>query len=347
MAKIYRWGGNNLQIIIVAINMTTTMEKDRILTPAVIAAVTFLHVGLVALLWHAHKPPMAEITHIEFIDLGSLGGGDGSPEGGGAPAAPEPPKPQPEPPKPKPKVEPPKPKPKPVEPEKPIIKPVVTKKAEADIQQPKEKPKPVEKPKPIEKPKPEPKPEVKPEPKPEVKPEPKPEPKSEPKAEKPVAKAEKPSEKSGGEAKNTEAGAKGSGGSGESKGSGKGSKGEGSGRGEGSGSGSGGKKGDDGDGKGGNGGGNEAGSSRSNPIKGGTCQIPEPSYPPNALESGDEGTVRLQVLAQPGGKIVSAKVIKSSGSASLDREARKAALKASCKASVWTEFIVPVSFTSK
>lgn len=311
--------------------MATTMKKDRILTPVVIAAVTFLHVGLVSLLWHAPKASMSEISHIEFVDLGSLGGGDGSPEGGGKPAVPETPKPQSEPPKPKPKMVPPKPQLKPVEPEKPMIKPVVSKKAEADIQQPKEKTKPVEKPKPIEKPKPEPKPE----PKQEVK--------TEPKAEKPVAKAEKPSERSGGEAKSTEADGKGSG---ESKGSGKGSKGEGSGRGEGSGSGSGGRKGDEGDGKGGEGGGNEKGSSRSSPMKGGTCQIPQPDYPATARESGAEGTVRLLVLTQPGGKIVSAKVIKTSGNASLDREARKAALRASCQSSVWTEYTVPVSFTS-
>lgn len=96
------------------------MDKKRILTPAVVTSVALIHVGLVALLWHAHKPPPVEMANIEFVDLGDFGGGDGSPEGEGAPAAPEP---TPEQPKPKPK-----PKPKPVEPPKPVIKPVVTKK---------------------------------------------------------------------------------------------------------------------------------------------------------------------------------------------------------------------------
>ena len=150
------------------------MNKERILNPTVVAAVALLHVGLMSLLWRAHVPPPVEVEHIEFVDLGDFGGGDGNAEGAGSPAPaenPAPPQPQPEPPKPKPKpkkVEP--PKPKPVERPKPVIKPVVTKKADADIEQPKEKPKPVEKPipqpeeKPVEPPKPveKPAPEFKP-----------------------------------------------------------------------------------------------------------------------------------------------------------------------------------------
>lgn len=66
------------------------MDKKRILTPAVVTSVALIHVGLVALLWHAHKPPPVEMANIEFVDLGDFGGGDGSPEGEGAPAAPEP-----------------------------------------------------------------------------------------------------------------------------------------------------------------------------------------------------------------------------------------------------------------
>ena len=65
------------------------MDKKRILTPAVVTSVALIHVGLVALLWHAHKPPPVEMANIEFVDLGDFGGGDGSPEGEGAPAAPE------------------------------------------------------------------------------------------------------------------------------------------------------------------------------------------------------------------------------------------------------------------
>ena len=84
------------------------MDKKRILTPAVVTSVALIHVGLVALLWHAHKPPPVEMANIEFVDLGDFGGGDGSPEGEGAPASPEPTPEQPKP----------KPKPKPVEPPK-------------------------------------------------------------------------------------------------------------------------------------------------------------------------------------------------------------------------------------
>ena len=54
------------------------MDKKRILTPAVVTSVALIHVGLVALLWHAHKPPPVEMANIEFVDLGDFGGGDGS-----------------------------------------------------------------------------------------------------------------------------------------------------------------------------------------------------------------------------------------------------------------------------
>ena len=43
----------------------------------------------------------------------------------------------------------------------------------------------------------------------------------------------------------------------------------------------------------------DRGSSRANPVKGGTCHIPKPPYPPIAAENGDTGTVMLSVwLAQ-------------------------------------------------
>ena len=66
------------------------MDKERILTPAVVVSVALLHLAMVALLWQAHKPPVVETENIEFVDLGDFGGGDGAPEGAGAPAAPEP-----------------------------------------------------------------------------------------------------------------------------------------------------------------------------------------------------------------------------------------------------------------
>ena len=49
------------------------MDKKRILTPAVVTSVALIHVGLVALLWHAHKPPPVEMANIEFVDLGDFG----------------------------------------------------------------------------------------------------------------------------------------------------------------------------------------------------------------------------------------------------------------------------------
>ena len=120
------------------------MKKEHILTPSVFALVALLHIGLMSLLWQSAKPAQVTVQHIEFVDLGALGSGGGQPES--APAPPPPPKVVP-------------PKPRPLEPAKPVLKPVVTKNDKADIRQVPEKPKPVEQPKP--KPKqetPEPKP---------------------------------------------------------------------------------------------------------------------------------------------------------------------------------------------
>ena len=120
------------------------MKNEHILTPSVFALVALLHIGLMSLLWQSAKPAQVTVQHIEFVDLSDLGSGGGQPES--APAPPPPPKVVP-------------PKPRPVEPAKPVLKPVVTKNDKADIRQVPEKPKPVEQPKP--KPKqetPEPKP---------------------------------------------------------------------------------------------------------------------------------------------------------------------------------------------
>ena len=120
------------------------MKKEHILTPSVFALVALLHIGLMSLLWQSAKPAQVTVQHIEFVDLSDLGSGGGQPES--APAPPPPPKVVP-------------PKPRPLEPAKPVLKPVVTKNDKADIRQVPEKPKPVEQPKP--KPKqetPEPKP---------------------------------------------------------------------------------------------------------------------------------------------------------------------------------------------
>ena len=120
------------------------MKNEHILMPSVFALVALLHIGLLGLLWQSVKPAQVTVQHIEFVDLSDLGSGGGQLE-----SAPAPP----------PKVVP--PKPRPVEPAKPVLKPVVTKNDKADIRQAPEKPKPVEQPKPKPKPKqeaPEPKP---------------------------------------------------------------------------------------------------------------------------------------------------------------------------------------------
>lgn len=307
------------------------MNKERILNPTVVAAVALLHVGLMSLLWRAHVPPPVEVEHIEFVDLGDFGGGDGNAEGAGSPAPaenPAPPQPQPEPPKPKPKpkkVEP--PKPKPVERPKPVIKPVVTKKADADIEQPKEKPKPVEKPipqpeeKPVEPPKP-------------VE---KPAPEFKPAAESPTTDTYVRSSRAAG----GKEGGKGQGG--EGGGLGKGFKGEGTGRGLGDGPGSGGRPGDHGSGTGGEGGGTGPGSSRGNPIQS-SGMIPTPPYPQLSEENGEEGTVVVNVLVAPGGNIVSVTKVKGSGYPRLDRAAMNAARVGSYKTKGWMNFRGTVVF---
>lgn len=309
------------------------MNKERILNPTVVAAVALLHVGLMSLLWRAHVPPPVEVEHIEFVDLGDFGGGDGNAEGAGSPAPaenPAPPQPQPEPPKPKPKpkkVEP--PKPKPVERPKPVIKPVVTKKADADIEQPKEKPKPVEKPipqpeeKPVEPPKP-------------VE---KPAPEFKPAAESPTTDTYVRSSRAG--AAGGKEGGKGQGG--EGGGPGKGFKGEGTGRGLGDGPGSGGRSGDHGSGTGGEGGGTGPGSSRGNPIQS-SGMIPTPPYPQLSEENGEEGTVVVNVLVAPGGNIVSVTKVKGSGYPRLDRAAMNAARVGSYKTKGWMNFRGTVVF---
>ena len=311
------------------------MNKERILNPTVVAAVALLHVGLMSLLWRAHVPPPVEVEHIEFVDLGDFGGGDGNAEGAGSPAPaenPAPPQPQPEPPKPKPKpkkVEP--PKSKPVERPKPVIKPVVTKKADADIEQPKEKPKPVEKPipQPEEKPVEPPKPVEKPAPAPEFK----------PAAESPTTDTYVRSSRAG--AAGGKEGGKGQGG--EGGGSGKGFKGEGTGRGLGDGPGSGGRPGDHGSGTGGEGGGTGPGSSRGNPIQS-SGMIPTPPYPQLSEENGEEGTVVVNVLVAPGGNIVSVTKVKGSGYPRLDRAAMNAARVGSYKTKGWMNFRGTVVF---
>lgn len=280
------------------------MENERIITPAVFALMALLHVGLVSVLWRTATPTQGVVEHIEFIDLGALGGGDGEPEGSAAAVPPPPPKAEP------------KPKPKVAEPPKPVIKPVVTKNEQADIRQKIEKPKPVEKPKV----------EAKPVPKPAPESEPKPEPRPQPAKTESLPSQGKQAQR--GSEGQTQHEGRGHGGAGNAEGRGS-SKGEGSGSNSGNGVGA--------------GGGSGPGSSAGNAIKA-TGSIPRPPYPTLALENGEEGTVVLKVLVAPNGSVSNVKIAKGSGSKRLDRAASQAARGGRFQPKGWTEYTIPVVF---
>ncbi|MCS4534160.1 energy transducer TonB [Neisseria montereyensis] len=291
------------------------MKNERILPPTALVLVTFLHMGVIALAWQIRQPAQVGMEQIEFIDLGDFGGGDGTPEGAGSPAPEESPPAPPQPEPPKPKVQP-KPKPKPVVKRKDTIKPVITKKAKADIRKPK--------------PEPDPKPEPKPDPKP----------KTPEKSTEDAAKKEEPQKATGNQVTAQNGTGNGAGRS-ETQGKGSGSNGTGTGRGLGRGEGSGSKTGS-GHGSG-SGGGTGAGSSRGNPNRA-TGSIPRPPYPPLSREMEEEGTVRLAVLVSPDGKVANVRIAKSSGHVRLDRAAQKAAQSGRFRPNGWTEYSVSVQF---
>lgn len=97
------------------------MKKEHILTPSVFALVALLHIGLMSLLWQSAKPAQVTVQHIEFVDLSDLGSG-GQPEAR-LRRLPKWCRPS-----------------RPLEPAKPVLKPVVTKNDKADIRQVPEKP---------------------------------------------------------------------------------------------------------------------------------------------------------------------------------------------------------------
>lgn len=277
------------------------MKNERLLTPIVFVGVLLAHIGFGVLLWHLrpeeHQP---QIDEIEFVDLSSLGGSSGGGAGGKPEDAPAPPEPPPTPP-PEKKQEKPKKKEQ-AKPEKPKIKPVITKKEKADIRVPKEKPK--------EEPKPE-----------KIKPEPKPEPK--PETKQPSANAANkgqsdkpplytaPDGKGGGQGQGKAGKSDGKGGEGGSK--------DGTGKGNGKGDGDG-----DGNGKG-NGIGDGQGSSAGNPVVKAGGRLATPPYPSLSQENSEEGTVIMDVLVEPSGRVSKVTVVKSSGYNRLDTAAKKAA----------------------
>lgn len=283
------------------------MKIER-LTPTTFALVALLHLGLVSLLWQTSKPEQLTAEQIEFVDLGDLGGGDGTPAQPAA-AVQSPPPPEQSQPKPKEKLIAPK----------SVLKPVITHKEAADLNQQdkyqekvQEKPERVEKPKAVEK----------------AKPIEKTQPVEEHKVvEKSKQVAAKVSTERGNESEHT-------GGQQSDR------PGRGSGRGEGHGSGSGNANGGSGSGVGG---GSGPGSSASNAVEA-TGSIPRPPYPAMSLENSEEGTVVLKVLVSPEGGIVKVNVAKSSGHHRLDSAAVKAAHSGHFRAKGWTEYTVPVAF---
>ena len=62
--------------------------------------------------------------------------------------------------------------------------------------------------------------------------------------------------------------------------------------------------------------------------EGGYITIPNPKYPPEALQNGEEGTVKLAVIVDTDALVKDVIIIQSSGSGILDNAAKNAARKA-------------------
>ena len=63
-------------------------------------------------------------------------------------------------------------------------------------------------------------------------------------------------------------------------------------------------------------------------IDGGYIQLPKPKYPPEALQKGEEGTVKLAVIVDTDAVVKDVIIIQSSGSEILDEASKNAARKA-------------------
>lgn len=294
------------------------MKTDRLFQSAVISVVSLIHVGLIMLGWQAAKlPEPVTVDNLTFIDLGTPEGDD-QPKAEGAPA----PLPKAAEPPPPPKQETPKPKPKTAEPPKPVEPPVKTV-VRDDVKPDVAAAKPL-----TPKPPPEPVKEVKPDPKPPAEP---------PK----TAAATPPANTAGGNpnAANRAENAPAGGGGGTDPDS------------KVPGNSGGGTKGADGKGAKGPGDGQKSGGPGSTSIVDGSyVNLPAPPYPPLALENGEEGTVRIEVIVEADGRISSAKIVKRSGSTRLDNAALKAARGANIRPKVIngepvrSRFITPFNF---
>lgn len=87
------------------------------------------------------------------------------------------------------------------------------------------------------------------------------------------------------------------------------------------------------------------------PIEdGGYINLPAPPYPTEALENGEEGTTRVEIVVEPDGRVSSTKIVKSSGFKRLDETALKAAQAGNIKPKsingqpVRSRFVAPFTF---
>lgn len=299
------------------------MKNQRLLNPSVTLLVSLLHAGLIAAGWQAAQPAEpVTVDNLTFIDLGSPEG-DNRPKAEGAPA-PLPETPQTAPPKPEqPKPKQAEPRKAPAEPAEAPVKTVVRNDVKPDLAAPKPK-------------------EPQPQPLPQAQSQPDPAPRRE-QEQKPAAEPPRqvtaPAAGGSPNAANRSADAPADGGGGTDPNS-KVPQNSG-----------GGSKGAEGKGAKGPGGGNEGGGQGGNSIvDGGYVTLPMPPYPQLAMENGDEGTVRVEVIVEANGRISSAKVVKSSGSTILNNAALKAARSANIKPKmingepVRSRFITPFNF---
>lgn len=289
------------------------MKKYRPLKAGVIAGVTFVHVGLIALAWEAVKPQEPVVVeHLTMVDLGALGS-----------AAPPPPSVEevvqkvaemPE----KPKLEAPK------------IKAVERNDKPADLKK-EVKPEPVKKNVHSKPDKPEVKPKEKVDPPKPTEQAPRAD--TNKQAETPKVENTKPAVNSSSQGQadgqvDGEAGGKAGGQAGaKGNGSGKGKSGSGEGAGGGSGAGAGGST-----------------------VNGGYITRPAPKYPQLSLENGEEGKVEIIITVEPNGSVSSATFARRSGFRRLDNAAMAAVKGAKYQPhvvngqAVRTQFTVGINF---
>ena len=81
-------------------------------------------------------------------------------------------------------------------------------------------------------------------------------------------------------------------------------------------------------------------------LDGGYIKLPNPKYPPEALQKGEEGSVKLAVIVDADAVVRDVIVIQSSGSGTLDEAAKNAARKARYETRRINGEPVPTRFTT-